>query len=108
MLKLYKALIRPHLKYACPVWDPHLTKDIHAIESVQQFALRVCSKQWRTSYVSLLDTHSIPSLSTRRQILRLSTHYNIHFGKLDFLKCPLKFKSSPYTNRHLNSLQQSL
>jgi hypothetical protein len=25
--QLYVSLVRPHLKYACQVWDPHLVKD---------------------------------------------------------------------------------
>jgi len=32
--QIYVAYIRPHLEYACQVWDPHLIKDIHALESV--------------------------------------------------------------------------
>ena len=34
---LYIAYIRPHLEHACQVWDPHLIKDIHALQSVQKF-----------------------------------------------------------------------
>ena len=37
LLKLYKALIRPHLEYAGVVWDPYLVKDIFAVENVQKF-----------------------------------------------------------------------
>ncbi len=43
--QLYVSYIRPHLEYACKVWDPHLRKDIEALETVQKFALRVCTKQ---------------------------------------------------------------
>ena len=32
---LYKSLVRLILEYACPVWSPHLAKDILAIEKVQ-------------------------------------------------------------------------
>ena len=35
---LYITQVRPHLEYATPVWDPHLSKDIEAIESVQRFS----------------------------------------------------------------------
>ncbi len=38
--QLYTTYIRPHLEYACPVWDPHLKKDIDKLESVQKFALK--------------------------------------------------------------------
>ena len=44
LFKLYKALIRPLLEYAGVVWDPYLVKDIVAVENVQKFALRACSK----------------------------------------------------------------
>ena len=32
---LYISCVRPLLEYAEPVWDPHLVKDIHALESLQ-------------------------------------------------------------------------
>ena len=35
LIQLYISLVHPHLEYACPVWAPHMAKDIHAIESVQ-------------------------------------------------------------------------
>ena len=27
LIEMYKYLVRPHLEYAAPVWDPHLLKD---------------------------------------------------------------------------------
>ena len=36
----YLGLIRPKLEYASSVWDPHLSKDIQAIERVQRIAAR--------------------------------------------------------------------
>ena len=32
--QLYLSLMRPHLEYACQVWDPHLSKDMNALESL--------------------------------------------------------------------------
>ena len=34
---LYAALIHSHVRYAVPVWDPHLSKDIDTLESAQRF-----------------------------------------------------------------------
>ena len=31
--QLYLSLVRPHMEYACQVWDPHLAKDKKAIVS---------------------------------------------------------------------------
>ena len=45
LAKMYVSIIRPHLEYAAPVWNPELTKDIRKLENVQKFALRVCTKQ---------------------------------------------------------------
>ena len=27
LIEMYKYLVRPHLEYAAPMWDPHLPKD---------------------------------------------------------------------------------
>ena len=44
MIRLYLTLVRPVLEYGAEVWHPHLIKDIQALENVQKFALRICSK----------------------------------------------------------------
>ena len=35
--QLYVAFIRPHLEDATAVWNPHLSKDMQELESVQRF-----------------------------------------------------------------------
>ena len=80
LIQLYTSLVRPHLEYAAPLWDPHLVHDIHSIESVQKFALRVCSKRWDYGYSELLEAFNIPSLESRRTYLKLCHLYKILHG----------------------------
>ena len=105
LAKLYKSLIRPHLEYACTVWDPHLRRDIQAIENVQKFALRVCSKSWNTDYNSLLDTLNISTLSARRTSLKLCLLFKMLTEIVDYPFCPFTRRHTPYANRHLNTVQ---
>ena len=44
--QLYTAFVHPPLEYSVPVWDPHLTKELNALEAVQRFAYRVCTNRW--------------------------------------------------------------
>ena len=50
LTKLYCSFIRPHLEYASIVWNPSLKGEVDALENVQKFALRMCTKQWNSSY----------------------------------------------------------
>ena len=59
---LYKSMVRPHLEYSCHIWSPHTTRDIQALESVQNFALRVITKHWTHSYEELLSLTTLPTL----------------------------------------------
>ena len=54
ILRLYTTLVRPHPEYAAQVWNPHLEKDIRCLEKVQQFALRMCAKDYHAIYENLL------------------------------------------------------
>ena len=81
---VYISLIRPHMEYACSVWDPHLKKDIQMLENVQKFALRICSKSWNSDYDTLLGTLNIPTLSNRRETLKLCLLFNILAGRVTY------------------------
>ena len=76
-LKLYTALVRPHLEYAAQVWNPYLQKDIQCLERVQQFALRICAKSYTATYEDLLNCFLVPSLRNRRLFLLLCSFYCI-------------------------------
>ena len=90
LLQLFTSLVRPHLEYAAPVWDPHLQRDIQLLEGVQTFACRMYTKAWKAGYEELLSTLQLPSLSNRRLFLKLctstdrATFLNMYFlpGKL--------------------------
>ena len=96
MTELYRALIRPHLEYAVPVWAPHLAKDIDKLEKVQKFGLKICLKSWDNDYYDLLELADLPTLENRRMYLKLSVLYKIYYGHFYFPPGILL----PYRGRH--------
>ena len=66
LVKLYKALVRPHLEYCIQAWNPHLVKDIAILENVQKRFLRMLSTSKNESYVKRLDTIGLMPLELRR------------------------------------------
>ena len=80
LLQLYVSLVRPHVEYAAPVWDPHLAQDINMLENVQKFGLRVSSKQWDTGYSELLNMCNLSTLENRRLYLKLCHLFKIVNG----------------------------
>lgn len=83
---------------ACQVWDPHLKKDIEALESVQKFSLRACTRQWDTPNLTLLNSFHLPKLTDRRQCVKLCTMYKIIHGLVDFPNSPTHFGSNAKTD----------
>ena len=55
LLLIYRTCIRPHLEYACQLWDPFLNKGMQSLEAVQKFVCKVCLKQWDLDYDSMLQ-----------------------------------------------------
>ena len=47
----YRSLVRPHLEYCCPVWDPYTIRNINHLEGVQHRAARFVAHNysWETS-----------------------------------------------------------
>ena len=98
LLQLYRSLVRPHLDYAAPVWDPYLQRDIQLLEGVQKFACRMCSKAWKTGYEELLSTLQLSSLSNRRLFLKLCTIFRVLHGLCYF---PQNVFSARETRSHV-------
>lgn len=75
----YITLVRSKLDYCSTIWDPHLEKDIKALEAVQRRAARfVCNDYSRYSSVSsMLEELQWPSLEHRRKLARLTLMYKV-------------------------------
>ena len=65
----------PQIDWRLKFVDGILSKDIELLESVQKFANKVCTKQWREPYNSLRTSLKLPLLKERRAVLKLSVLY---------------------------------
>ncbi len=75
--QLYFSMVRPHLDYACQIWDSHLAKDKKKLEDVQRFACRLASHQWDASYQDLLQLYKLPTVEEHRLHLKLGLMFKI-------------------------------
>ena len=75
----YLSLVRPHVEYCSPVWNPWTNKDISRIEAIQRRAARfVLQKYHRTdSVTTMLNTLEWQSLEKRRQAASLTLMYKM-------------------------------
>ena len=62
----YKALVRPQLEYAAPIWHPY---QIAQVEKVQKTAARWTCRRWRNASCvgDMLDELDWSSLEARRE-----------------------------------------
>ena len=84
----YKAIVRPHLEYAAPVWDPHNKDDIQKIERVQRrVAWQVLGDYSPYSSVTdMIGKLGWRNLKQRHSDSRLVLFYKIVYG---FVAVPL-------------------
>ena len=66
LLQMYISLIRPHLDYGSPVWNPYKAGDVRLIKGVQKFALRMCTKSWTENYETLVEMCQLRSHEDQR------------------------------------------
>ena len=67
MITLYKSLVRSHVEYCCPLWNPSKVSDIQQIESVQRtFTSRISGIQ-HLDYWGRLKSLKLMSLQRRRE-----------------------------------------
>ena len=64
---LYVSLVRPHLEFAAPVWNPYLKKDIEKLEEIQHRATRLVPKLRKKEYEYRLERLRLTTLETRRK-----------------------------------------
>ena len=83
---LYVSLVRPHLDYASVVWNPHLLKDIRALEAVQRRATRMVPQFGTMTYVERLTFLNLPSLYYRRRRMDMIITYKI-IHRLVYVPC---------------------
>lgn len=81
-LILCKTLVRSKLEYAPSVWYPGQCTLTDLIEAVHNRSVRFISYNYhRTASVSTMKSNiSLPQLSTRRRIARISLFDNIYFS----------------------------
>ena len=99
-LRLFKAVILPHLTYCHLVWHFCRASDTRRLERVQERRLRAVFKDKQSSYQQLLVKAKLPSLYNRRQQDICILRYNI--SNL----CPRTICDMFLTNSHPYNLRQ--
>ena len=103
--QLYVSLVRPHMEYACVVWDPYTHRGVKSLEQVQAFACKLATRQWDAGYEELLELLNIPSLQGRRIHLKLGLLYKIVHNLCYFPDDIFEFRPNPhYDSRNANPL----
>jgi hypothetical protein len=85
LVRLYKALVRPHLEYANIIWSPHLKRQSAAIERVQRRATKLLPELRERTYEERMRALNLPSLKYRRYRGDLIQTFKI-LNKVDDLK----------------------
>ena len=91
---LFKSLVRPHLEYGAPIWNPQLKRDITDLENVQRRATRQIPALKGMSYQERLRRLRLPTLRYRRlrgdMIEAYKLLHNVYDPTLPSLLSPAK------------------
>ena len=97
-IKMYTAMVRPHLEYGQCVWYPHLKRHKNIIEKVQMRATNLVDGYSNLPYPERLKKLNLPTLSYRRDRGDAIQIYK-HFTKYDDAIISDTFKRKTRTNR---------
>ena len=97
--KLYESLIRPNLAYCCIVWDPFTKGSIEHLEKTQKLAAKICLKKWNLSYTTMLRELNLPTLQSRRHIMKLCVVYAILNDSMYFPSGIFVYRNSSISTR---------
>ena len=87
----YEALVRPHLEYACTVWDPHTQLNVRRLDSGLP-GMCVYNGWHNTSSVSImLHELSWESLARRKERARLCMIYKVVHGLVTYFSCRTRY-----------------
>ena len=91
---LFKSLVRPHLEYGAPIWNPQLKRDITDLEDVQRRATRQIPALKGMSYQERFRRIRLPTLRYRRlrgdMIEAYKLLHNVYDPTLSSLLSPVK------------------
>ncbi|KAK3092504.1 hypothetical protein FSP39_003753 [Pinctada imbricata] len=109
--KMYLTFIRPHLEYACEVWDNITINDSNRLEKLQNEAARIVTGLPKyCSLNSLYSELSWETLKKRREKQKLGIMYKIKNGLVpDYLSDilpPEVHENTPYNLRNSHNIQQ--
>ena len=95
---LFTSIVRSHLEYGAPIWNPHSKKLINMIENVQRRASKLIPGLSQLSYQQRLGSLHLPTLQYRRyrvrggggggmiEMFKLSHDYYHKAATRDFIK----------------------